>query len=86
MNQLVEKLKTHKMMLLCTVACAAPFAILLLMGYQLSLSWIGLALCVGIHLVMFKMMPKHNCHSSKVKATKESIKVGSDDKPKTLEA
>jgi hypothetical protein len=86
MAQLLVKLKKHKMMLLCTVACAAPFAILLLLGYQLSLSWIGLVLCVGIHLLMFKMMPNHNCHSSQVEATKEEIKVGSDDKSKTLEA
>lgn len=82
MAQLLEKLKKHKMMLLCAVACVTPFAILFLIGYELSLSWIGLGLCVGIHLFMFKMMPNQNCHSSKVESTKEEIKTGSDDKPK----
>lgn len=70
------------MPLFFAVACVTPFAVLLLIGYELSLSWIGLELCVGIHLFMFKMMPNKNCHSSKVESIKEEIKTESDDKPK----
>jgi len=52
------------MMLLCIAACAAPFVVFALLNNNLSVSWVGLLLCVIAHLVMFKMMPTHNCHSS----------------------
>ena len=60
------------MMLLCIAACATPFLIFALLNNQTSLSWLGLLLCVGVHLVMFKMMPGHNCHSSEEKTTKQA--------------
>lgn len=69
MNNFLSKLKSHKMMLLCIAACAAPFVFLLVANKQGSLSWVGLLLCVGVHLLMFKMMPNHSCHSAEQKDT-----------------
>lgn len=71
MNKFFSKLKNYKMLLLCIAACAAPFIVIALLSNQLSLSWLGLLLCVGSHLLMFKMMPNRSCHSPELKATKK---------------
>ena len=47
---------------LCIVACAIPIMLLLIFSGNANLSWLGLLACVGMHLVMMKMMPGHSCH------------------------
>ena len=68
------------MMLLCIAACVAPFVVFALLNKQTSVTWVGLLLCVVAHLVMFKMMPNHSCHSSEEKPTKQQASEPNDNK------
>ncbi len=72
MNKLVQFFSGKMMMAICIAACALPFVFIMIVGGKANLSWLGLIACVGIHLVMMKMMPGHkSCHESEKKA--ESI-------------
>lgn len=57
------------MMVMCIAACAIPIILLLIFSGNASISWLALLACVGMHLVMMKMMPGHSCH----KETKSDI-------------
>lgn len=50
------------MMILCIAACAIPIMLLLIFSGNANISWLALLACVGMHLVMMKMMPGHSCH------------------------
>lgn len=62
MKQFFSKLNHKSVMMLCIAACVLPFAIFAFSSSQIRLSWIGLLLCLGVHLVMMKMLG-HSCHS-----------------------
>ena len=54
------------MMAACIAACVIPFLVLMVMGGTDKLYWLGLLACIGMHLLMMKMMPGHqSCHDSK---------------------
>lgn len=68
MKAILSKFSSKAIMLACIAACALPFIAIMLIGGQASLSWLGLLACVGMHLVMMKMMPGHkSCHGNENK-------------------
>jgi hypothetical protein len=88
MKSLLGKISGKSMMVLCIAACALPFVLILAFGGQASLSWIGLLACVGMHIVMMKMMPGHkSCHGHDEKASEEDGKaMKSLPKPSSMDA
>ena len=73
------------MLVLCIAACAVPFVAIMIFRGQASLSWLGLLACVGMHLVMMKMMPGHkSCHGNTKDSDESTNKVTpSAEKPST---
>ncbi|AJQ97458.1 hypothetical protein [Gynuella sunshinyii] len=65
MNSLFAWFKGKTMMALCIAACVVPFLALMLFGGGDKLYLFGLLACVGMHLMMMKMMPGHTaCHGA----------------------
>jgi hypothetical protein len=63
MKNILSKISGKSIMWFCIAACALPFVFIMIIGGQAGLSWLGLLACVGMHLVMMKMMPGHkSCH------------------------
>ena len=63
MKSLFTWFKGKTMMALCIVACVVPFLALMLFGGGDKWYLFGLLACVGMHLMMTKMMSGHAaCH------------------------
>ena len=87
MKNFISNISSKTIMLLCIAACALPFIIIMIIGGQANLSWLALLVCVGMHLVMMKMMPGHkSCHGDKKEGdvkNLERIDSSSDATPKS---
>lgn len=90
MSNLFSRFSGKAMMVLCIAACAIPFMVILALGGQANLSWLGLLACVGMHVLMFKLMPGHSCHGDKeekeLKPVPQEAPIKIEDRSKAMDA